>query len=262
MLDGGGLLRQAVLVAVPATHADEHDDGQQGGQRKPGHALLPMRQHDPRGQQRPGGGARIAPHLEDGLRQTVASARGHAGYARRLRVEDRGAGAHHGRGQQQDGEGRRHRQREQPGQGAAHAHCQRVGLGIFVGVVTHQRLQQRGGELIGKGDQTDLGEIQVEIGLEQRIDRQNQRLDHVVEEMRKADRSEDAKAGLLRRGVVSRGECSGGGGGTHGLDLCGSAGKRKNSLNLRERKDSAARRYLHRQGIFQYLSGARIQGAA
>ncbi len=58
-------------------------------EREPGYGSLPMR-HDEKGdKQRPDRRAGIAADLEQGLRQPVLAARGHARDARGFRVEDR-----------------------------------------------------------------------------------------------------------------------------------------------------------------------------
>jgi hypothetical protein len=51
----------------------------------------------------------------------------------------------------------------------------------LVGVVADDRLEQRGDQLIGERDKPDLAEIEMEAGLEHRIDRRQQRLHHVVQ---------------------------------------------------------------------------------
>ena len=65
---------------------------------------------------------------------------------------------------------------------------------MFVGVGAHQGLQHRGADLIRERYRADLGKAQLKLSLQHRIDRDDQRLDHVVEEMREADRAEDSKA--------------------------------------------------------------------
>jgi hypothetical protein len=67
---------------------------------------------------------------------------------------------------QHGGEVGRHRQQQQAAQRGAHAEGQRMRLGVPVGVQAHQRLQQRGRELVGQRDQPDLREAQAELALE------------------------------------------------------------------------------------------------
>lgn len=55
--------------------------------------MLTERQHDEGGKQRTDRLAGIATDLEEGLRETVAAARGKTGNTRRFRVEDRRAEA-------------------------------------------------------------------------------------------------------------------------------------------------------------------------
>ena len=71
---------------------------------------------------------------------------------------------------------------------------------MAVGVEPDQGLEQGSGDLVGQRDQTDLREGEMERALEQRIDRKDQRLDHVVQKMRKADGAEHLVARTL--GVV------------------------------------------------------------
>jgi hypothetical protein len=54
---------------------------------------------------------------------------------------------------------------------------------LAVGVEAHDRLQQRCGQLKGEGDQADLAEVEIERAFQNRIDRREQRLDDVVEEV-------------------------------------------------------------------------------
>ena len=164
----------ALLMAVPLPDLVEHAHGQQGQHREPGQTALAQRQHDQRRQQRAHGGAAVAADLEDGLRQPVAATGGHPRYARGLRVENRRADADHGRAEQQQREGGGAGEQQQAGERRAHANHQRIGLGMLVGVETDQRLQQRGGGLVGQGQQTDLGEVQIVVALKQRVDGDDQ----------------------------------------------------------------------------------------
>ena len=70
-------LHLAQHQAVPIAYARQEEGSQQGGQRKPPHGVLPIRNDNQRRQQWPYGTAPIAAHLEDGLCQTLAPARGH-----------------------------------------------------------------------------------------------------------------------------------------------------------------------------------------
>ncbi len=79
-------MQQASLV--PAAHAHQQDDAQQGHQGKPSHSFLPVRQHHKGGEQRSDGRSRVAANLEDRLRQAQPAAGGKARHPRRLRMED------------------------------------------------------------------------------------------------------------------------------------------------------------------------------
>ncbi len=98
-----------------------------------------------------------------------------------------------------DGQQEHARERER------HADRQRIRLRPPVCVEADDRLQQRGGELVGQRDQTDLAEIEVEAALEDRIDRRQQRLHHVVQQVAEAQRRQDAEC-------RARGEGTGAGG--------------------------------------------------
>ena len=72
---------------------------------------------------------------------------------------------------------------------------------MAVGIAADERLQDRGGHLEDERDETDLGERKTEFGFEQRIDRRNHRLHHVVEQMGDADEQQDRRrsfAGAVR----------------------------------------------------------------
>ncbi len=199
-----GMLGQP--LAIPAADAPQHRDRQQGRQRQPGDAALRVHHHGR--QQWPRRASHIAADLEDRLRQPVAPARSHPSHARRFRMEDRGAGADQRRGDQQYAIAGRDRQQQQSRQRETHADRQRMRLRMLVGVQADQRLQQRGGDLIGQRQQPDLHEAQIEAALEHWVDRQDQRLDHVVEHVGEADRGQHAEAGALAGGGGAvRGRC-------------------------------------------------------
>ena len=61
---------------------------------------------------------------------------------------------------------------------------------MAVSVESDDGLEKGSGDLIGQCDQTDLRKGELERTLEQGIDRKDQRLDHVVQKMRKADGAE------------------------------------------------------------------------
>ena len=86
-----------------------------------------------------------------------------------------------------------------PWRGAdAHAEHERIGRGVAVGVVADHRLQHRGSELKGEGDEPDLTKVEGEILLEHGIDRHDQRLDHIVQHVTDADGGEHRDRGPLR----------------------------------------------------------------
>ena len=60
-----------------------------------------------------------------------------------------------------------------------------------VGQPSGDGLQERRGHLEDQRDEADLGEREAEFLLEKRIDRRNDRLHHVVEQMRGADHQQD-----------------------------------------------------------------------
>ena len=70
------------------------------------------------------------------------------------------------------------------------------GLGWLVRIDADHGLQHRCADLVCQCDRADLHEIQLKLALHQRIDRDDQRLDHVVEKVRKADRAQDPEARL------------------------------------------------------------------
>jgi len=90
-----------------------------------------------------------------------------------------------------DGE---HRQSTEREEGAAREGERRR---TAVGVEPDEWLQQRRRDLIGEGDQADLDERQPELHLEIGIDRREQRLQHVIEQMTEADRDENGENGVV-----------------------------------------------------------------
>ncbi len=77
---------------------------------------------------------------------------------------------------------------------------------MLIRVVAHHGLEHGGGQLEGEGDHADLHKAQREVGLQQGIEREDQRLQHIVKQMREADRPENAKcrAPLRWRRVSAR----------------------------------------------------------
>src|ERR1700680_1479971 len=73
---------------------------------------------------------------------------------------------------------------------------------VLVRVDADERLQDGSTDLIGQRDYSDLHETQVELALQQRVYRDDQRLHHVVEEVRETDDAQNVEARLRR--VVGR----------------------------------------------------------
>ena len=101
------------------------------------------------------------------------------------------------RGDQNDLKRRGEREQDQADQGKPHADHEGKRLWPPVRIEADKRLKHRRGELKGQGNQADLGETQLEGFLQERVDRREQRLDHVVEEMAEAQRPQYRKRGLL-----------------------------------------------------------------
>ncbi|KAG1427802.1 hypothetical protein G6F57_023237 [Rhizopus arrhizus] len=85
---------------------------------------------------------------------------------------------------------------------------------MAVGVEANERLQQRCSQLIDQRDHPDLRERQTERLFEHGIDGQQDRLDHVIHQMRHADGAQHLEGGGRvgrRRGGGLRGSGSGDG---------------------------------------------------
>ncbi len=67
----------------------------------------------------------------------------------------------------------------------------------MVRVEPDQRLEDRGGALIGQRDQSDLPVIEPERVAEDRIDRRHHRGDQIIEQMAEAERAENAERDLI-----------------------------------------------------------------
>jgi hypothetical protein len=117
-------------------------------------------------------------------------------------MEDRGADADERGSRQHRSESSRHRQEYEPREGECHAGHERVGLRATVGHVADDRLQQRRGDLVRERDESDMSEVEREGRLEDWVDRRQQRLHHVVQEVTDAERAEHRKHGApVRRQV-------------------------------------------------------------
>lgn len=150
----------------------------------------------------------LPPHLEDRLREAAPHAGRHVGDARGFGMEDRGAQADEGDRDQEEAESPGQGQGGEPGQREQHPEGQRIGLGPAIGDRSHDGLEERGGELVREGDETYLGEAQVKAFLDEGIDRRDDGLHGIVEQVREADRNqyrEDSRpGGAGRRGLLRR----------------------------------------------------------
>ncbi len=165
----------------------QDDDRQKGNRGKPRDAWLAERHHDQCSQQRPHRGPEIAADLKHRLCEAEAPARSEPRDPRQLRMKHRRSKPDQGRRDQNDRILLRDAEQQQTEEGKSHADGERERLRLFVGEMSDQWLQQRGGELERQRDQADLGEVERIAFLQDRIDRRNQRLHGVIEEVREAD---------------------------------------------------------------------------
>ena len=77
---------------------------------------------------------------------------------------------------------------------------------MFVSKRADERLQQRRGELVRQGDQADVSVIEPQLGFQNRVNRGDQRLQRVIDEVRETKREknwehrrawESARVGLV-----------------------------------------------------------------
>ena len=153
--------------------------------------MLPEGHHDEGRKQRPQGLPEIAADLKKALREAVPAARGCARDARRLRVEHGAADADHRDRQQCQSIGARESQQHQADQRESHARRQDEIQRPPVQAHPDQRLKERGGELEDESDEPDLKEAQGKSIAEHRIKRRRERLHHVVEHVRGAERDQN-----------------------------------------------------------------------
>jgi hypothetical protein len=184
---------------VPDAHVPEDDDREERRQRIGGDAFLAPGEDDQRRGERSERRSEIAAKLKERLRQPVPAARRHPRHPRRFGVKHRRAEADKGGRNQDHRIAVRNRQQQEPDQREHHAGRQRPWHRSLVGHEAHQRLEQRRRELEGESDEADLGEIEVIVGLERRVDRRQQRLHHVVEQVGEADREENGEGRFARR---------------------------------------------------------------
>ena len=145
------------------------------------------RHDDDRGQQRPERRTRISTQLKERLGKPAPHAGGDVRHARGFRMENRRTQSHHRGGKQDQSEVIRDGQGQQADQGQSHADGQGVRQGLPVERPPDQWLKERGRALKGKGDPPELGEGQMVRFPEQRIDRWDERLDRIIQQMGKTN---------------------------------------------------------------------------
>ena len=180
---------------IPATHLQQDHDGEQGEKSEPGDvrtALRAVPQYQKGREQRPERLPDVAADLEDRLGESVAAARRQARHARGFGMEGRGAAADQPDRKHHQGITGRHGEQQQAAQRKAHADRQESRKRMPVGDRANHRLEQRSCELEGERDRADLEEPEIELSLEQRVERQDHRLHDVVQRMRRADPGESA----------------------------------------------------------------------
>ena len=85
------------------------------------------------------------------------------------------------------------RENGQPAQGQAHPPREGERSRPTIRIESNARLQNGRSHLEAERDQTDLDEAEMEARFEQWIDRRDERLDRVVEQVRKTDRKKNGK---------------------------------------------------------------------
>ena len=165
----------------------------------PSDRVLAEGDHHQGGQQRAQRIAGIPAYLEDRLRQPLAAARSQLGHTRRLGMEDRRSPSDQADRQEDPHKPRSHGEQQQPHQREAHAHGERIGLRMAVGMQPDKGLQDGRSHLEDQRDESDLSERKAELLLEQRIDGRDDRLHHVVEQVRRASHQQDRIDRPLRR---------------------------------------------------------------
>ncbi len=195
------------VLLVPATQHQGDAEEEQRSQAEPGHVALAERNDNGRCQQRAQRRAGVAADLEGRLGQAEAPARGQARNTRGFRVEGRRADPHQCRGQQDHGEAADEGQHHDTHQGTQGTQRQQVRRRSAIGEEADPRLQQRGGDLERQGNHADLGETQVVVGLEHRVDRRQHRLDQVIDQVRQGAETDNAhhqRGGLACRRTGGR----------------------------------------------------------
>lgn len=181
----------AAVAGVPDADPGKHTKTDERDQREPAEAGLAERDDDEGGEQRADGRAGIATHLEEGLRQTVATAGCQTCNAGGFRMEDRRTDADEAGADHQNLETMGEGKRDEAGAGGQHGHRQREWHGPAIRHHADNRLQQRCCDLKCEGEQADLHEVERVIGFQQRIKRRQQRLHDVVQHMAEAGGCDD-----------------------------------------------------------------------
>jgi len=199
------------LLTVPAADPEQDGDAEEGGKGEPEDSALADGEDEDGGEEGADGGAGVAADLEEGLGEAVASAGGHAGDAGGLWMEDGGADAEEGCGDEQQAVGGGVGEHDEADEGDGHADGQRNGRGAAIGEVADEGLEEGCGDLESKGDEADLGEVELELGFEDGVNGGQDGLHHVIDEVAKADGGEDAeeRGGGLGVGVGRELGCGG-----------------------------------------------------
>ena len=169
---------------IPRSEAHHDECCEQGGYGEPRYGVLSEGQDDECCEQRTERRTAVAAHLEDRLRKTLLAARRQLRHARRRRVEHGRAEAYDAHSQQYEQIVLGERKHEQSGECEAHADGERIGARMAVGRQSGEGLQNGGCHLKDERYDTYLREREVELVLEDRIDRRNDRLYHVVQKVR------------------------------------------------------------------------------
>src|SRR5215471_514563 len=111
-------------------------------------------------------------------------------------MEDGGADSDEAGGDEQPVEGGRDGEQEKAAERGGHPGSQRIGFRVLVSELADDGLQERGYDLVGESEETEVGEVEVEAALEDGVDGGQQRLHHVVEEVAEADGDQYAKEAL------------------------------------------------------------------
>jgi hypothetical protein len=125
----------------------------------------------------------------------MPSSRRQARDARSLRVKDGRPQTEHERAQQQRGKTAGARERRDAEKHESHSREQRVGLRTPIREMTNQRLKNGRRQLKRQRDEPDVREVQSEPRLQQRIDRRQHRLNHVIQQVRQTDRKKNSQRG-------------------------------------------------------------------